>query len=599
MKLDALRLVRSWGDDSGRVVGGDPRVALTRDPSEVLVLTDYGAQRLSATSGARLASAAWSPRPLRAPGAPYALDVEGARVLFGTHRGELLLHRTRDGALERSLGRGRAIVDVALSDDGALAVDACDDGRVRVWATAGGAALHTLRGAGPVSVSHEGAHVPWWRGGVRVLDVATGDERRIDAPPSHRRARWSHDGAFLWLFDEARGVTCWHLASGARVALFDRAPAADVAACDRDGSLVRFDRRGAVHRLTVDGDAHTLEATLDESVHTAALAPDAARAAWLRHGSTLCVRDLATGDELHHHGEHAGSITALALSDDGALAATAATDRRVRVWSVATGDTAWCFECPDGAVLDAVFAPDARRLYAACADGVVRAWSLADGQELDAIACPGVSALRASADGARLVATHRDTRGLSLIDLTRASVRRLDSDGAYEHRAASFVGGSDEVVALLSLDRSFVARFDARNGAAKGERAVVGVPRYKPAAFSRDGAALASETRTRGQVCVWDVRSLVARCTLDRADRAPDVLPMALGATRVVVPTRDRVEVWRLGDGACLGELDLRTWGEHPVAVALSADERTLLVATSLARVHHLALDADERPTQP
>ena len=45
------------------------------------------------------------------------------------------------------------------------------------------------------------------------------------------------------------------------------------------------------------------------------------------------VRDLATGDELHHHGEHAGSITALALSDDGALAATAATDRRVRVWS--------------------------------------------------------------------------------------------------------------------------------------------------------------------------------------------------------------------------------------------------------------------------
>ena len=268
------------------------------------------------------------------------------------------------------------------------------------------------------------------------------------------------------------------------------------------------------------------------------------------------------------------------------------------MWSVATGDTAWCFECPDGAVLDAAFAPDGRRLYAACADGVVRAWSLADGQELDAIACPGVSALRASPDGARLVAAHRDGRGLSIVDLAMGSARRLDSDDAYEHRAASFVGG-DEVVALLSLDRSFVARYDARSGAATGERAVVGVPRYKPAAFSRDGATLASETRARGQVCVWNARSLVALCALDRADRAPDVLPMALGATRVAVPTRDRVEVWRLRDGACLGELDLRAWGEHPVAVALSADERTLLVATSLARVHHITLDADEQPTEP
>lgn len=599
MPSDALRIVRTWGDDSGRVVGGDARIALTRDPSEVLVLTDFGAQRLSVGTGARLASVAWNPRPQLAPGAPFAVDAEGERVLLGTHRGELLLYRTRDGALERTLGRGRAITDVALSDDGALAVDACDDGRVRVWATAGGSALHTLRGAGPVSVSHDGAHITWWRGGVRVLHAATGAERRIDGPPSHRRARWSHDGAFLWLFDEARGVTCWHLATGARVALFERAPGADVAACDGDGSLVRFDRRGAVHRLTVDGHTHTLEATLDESVHTAALAPDATRAAWLRHGSTLCVRELATGDEAHHHGEHAGSITALALSDDGALAATAATDRRVRVWSVATGDTAWCFECPDGAVLDAAFAPDGRRLYAACADGVVRAWSLADGQELDVIACAGVSALRLSPDGARLVAVHRDGRGLSMVDLATGSVRRFDSDEAFEHRAASFVGAREEVVALLSLDRSFMARFDARSGATTGERAVVGVPRYKPAAFSRDGATLASETRTRGQVCVWDARSLVALCTLDRTERAPDVLPMALGASRVAVPTRDRVEVWRLRDGACLGELDLRPWGEHPVAVALSADERTLLVATSLARVHHLALDDDEQPTEP
>ena len=599
MTRDGLRLVRTWGDDSGRVVGGDPRIALTRDPSVALVLTDFGVQRLSAATGARLASAAWSPRPSLAPGAPFAVDADGERALLGTHRGELLLYRTRDGALERTLSRGRAITDVALSDDGALAADACDDGRVRVWATAGGAALHTLRGAGPVSVSHDGVRVTWWRGGVRALDVATGAERRIDAPPSHRRARWSHDGAFLWLFDEARGVGCWHLASGARVALFDRAPAADVAACDGDGALVRFDRRGAVHRLTVDGRAHTLEATLDESVHTAALAPDATRAAWLRHGSTLCVRDLATGVEAHHHGEHAGSITALALSDDGALAVTAATDRRVRVWSVATGDTAWCFECPDGAVIDAAFAPDGRRLYAACADGVVRAWSLADGQELDAVPCPGVSALRASPDGARLVAAHRDRRGLSIVDLGAGAARRLASDEAYEHRAASFVGGGDEVVALLSLDRSFVALYDACGGAATGERAVVGVPRYKPATFSHSGAALASETRARGQVCVWDARTRVVLCTLDRADRAADVLPMALGATRVVVPTRDRVEVWRLRDGACLGELDLRAWGEHPVAVALSTDERTLLVATSLARVHHLALDADEQPTEP
>lgn len=603
MDFDTLRLVRTWGDDVGRVTDAEPRLALIHDPRAVLVVTGAGLTRLDADTGRRAEMTPWSPRPALAPNAPIAIDGSGARVLMGTHQGEVLLYRTGGGTLERRFGRPRGpITHAALSDDGAIAVDACEDGFVRLWPTSGDGESRTLRGNGPVSISPDARRVAYWRGGVRVVDVETGEEQRLDAPSSMRRTRWSCGGAFLWLLGEGRGAACWHLASNTRVGVFVRAVTTEATGCDREGALVMVDRSGAIHRMTPDGRVTTLAPTLDESVHDAAISPDATRAAWLRHGSTLCVRDLTTGRESHHHGEHAGSITALAISPDGARAATAGTDRSVRVWDVSSGETAWALEGPKSTVLDVAFSPDGARLYAACAEDLVRVWTLTDGQELDPVACAGVGAIRVSPDGGRIVTVHRKGRGASIVDLARGVTARLDCAEVFEHKAACFAGDGDEVVALVVLNMMYLLRFDGRDASprsppkkASGDRLelaglMVPVLPRGSAAFSRDGALLASETSSRGLVHVWSANTRRGVRLLQRDGRSADVLPMALGAARVVVPTRDQVEVWDHRTGGLVGELDLRATGEHPVAIALSPSEDVLLVATSLARVHHVAM---------
>jgi WD40 repeat protein len=600
---DALRLVRIWGDDTGRVIGASPRLALTRDAAVVLAVTEDAFTRMDAATGKRVSVMPWAARPSLAPSAPIALDGLGERVIMGTQQGEVLLYRTGDGALERVQGRPRGpITHVALSDDGALAVDAAEDGRVRIWSTEGDAPPRTVRGRGPVSISPDGTRVVYWQAGLRVLDL-DGDERVLSSPPNLRATRWSPDGALLWLVGEGRGVACWHPVSNVAIARFERAPTTDMIACDREGALVMLDRKGAVHRFTPDGNITTRESSVDESVHDGVLSPDATRAAWLRHGSTLCVRGLDTGRDVHHHGEHAGNITALAISSDGSLAATAGSDRLVRVWNVSSGDTLWSLEGPESTVLDVCFSPDGTSLYAACAGSAARVWSLADGAELDPLPVTDVGALRVSPDGARLVARGRESRATSIVDLTRGASTKVVCDEAFEHRGATFVGHGDEVLVVLSLDRTFALRFEARTGLAvlpstataqgaiaEAGRVGVGIPRYKPVAFSPDGARMASETRVRGKINVLDARTLRGVASLDREGRSVDVLPLSLGATTLVVPTRDGVEVWDHTTEQLVGDYDLRPTGEHPVAVVLSSREEVLLVATSLARVHHLAI---------
>ncbi len=283
----------------------------------------------------------------------------------------------------------------------------------------------------------------------------------------------------------------------------------------------------------------------------------------------------------------------------------------MRVWDVSTGDTAWALEGPRSTIVDVAFSPDGAKLYAACAEDLVRVWSLADGQELDPVVCAGVGAIRMSPDGARLVTVHRKGRGASIVDLARGATAGLDCAEVFEYRAACFAGDGGEVVALVDLGMTYLLRFDGRDGsprrpstrAGRDSRDVVGLtvpvaPR-RSAAFSHDGALLASSANGRGSVYVCSANTRMGVRFLQRDGRSPEMLPMALGAARVVIPTRDQVEVWDHRTGGLVGELDLRATGEHPVAVALSPSEDVLLVATSLARVHHVAMSRPRAVSEP
>jgi serine/threonine protein kinase len=179
---------------------------------------------------------------------------------------------------------------------------------------------------------------------------------------------------------------------------------------------------------------------------------------------TLCVWDLARGQELRRFTSHTGSVLAVAVFPAGGFAVSGGVDQKVRLWSVDTGrehirftghgDFVWSvafsprgdhvlsgsgdrtlrrwgasgrelcrYEGHTGEVYAVAYSPDGRRIASGSADRTVRLWDAPSGQQL---ACwtghrAAVFAVAFSLDG-RWVLSGGADRALRLWDVGTGQV---------------------------------------------------------------------------------------------------------------------------------------------------------------------------------
>jgi WD40 repeat protein len=370
------------------------------------------------------------------------------------------------------------------------------------------------------------------RGGVRVWDVARGEERLLKGRPRARlRGCVSPDGRVLATVEQgyypaARHVCLWEAATG------------------------RLLRR-------IGGD--------EIEVNAVAFSPDGrVLAAGVRANyehNLVLLWEAATGKPLGRCQGRPALIKFLAFAPDGRSLACGTADH-VHLYALPGGEELRRFAGPDTGLMAGAFAPDGKALVTAGEDGALRVWDVASGREERRLSAHGgypVADVTFSPDGRRLASVGGD----GFVSLWGARdfrrQRRLPAGDAGPSGVAFSPDG--RLVAAATPGHTFTV-WDADTGQARYWAAghasdVISL------GFARDGKAVVSGSMD-GTALVWDLASLPAAA---RPAAAP--------------PPADR-----LGDPlppralARLGSVRLRH-ESRVVAAAFAPDGKTLATASS------------------
>jgi WD40 repeat protein len=219
---------------------------------------------------------------------------------------------------------------------------------------------------------------------ARLLDVATGNELlKVEGPlaPQVSAVAFLADGKrFVWagedkvihvsnMADGKESVTL----TGHESSILDLAVSVDgrhVVSCAAD-AVICWDLN--------DGQPVYQRA----GAQTVALSPDGRLLASADSaGSTIRLRDAATGDERRRCEGHRGLVHALTFSPDGRWLLSGGADRTIRLWHAWSGRERLRLRGHADRVNAVCFSPDGQQALSGSADGTVRLWDLASGKEV-------------------------------------------------------------------------------------------------------------------------------------------------------------------------------------------------------------------------
>jgi WD40 repeat protein/tRNA A-37 threonylcarbamoyl transferase component Bud32 len=304
-----------------------------------------------------------------------------------------------------------AVFGVAFSPDGTQLATASGDATVKVWQTANGKELHTLRGhkdgVGCVAFSPSGKVIA--SGGidhmVRLWSATTGQEIRhfqghggevssvafcphpLDGVT--RLATGSADGTVkLWEADQYQDGYLWRGHEGNLFGLAFSPDNRTLAAGSGDlfnplkaGGIRIFDLIERRERFTLPGHATGIRAL--------AYSPDSQRLASGSGDGAVKLWDLATRQEVRSWQVAKGSVFAVAISPDGRSLAAAsgallfpAQAGEIKVWDVDSGEERQVLRGHQGGVSCLAYSPDGRYLASGSGDRTVKVWDVATGGEV-------------------------------------------------------------------------------------------------------------------------------------------------------------------------------------------------------------------------
>jgi WD40 repeat protein len=274
-------------------------------------------------------------------------------------------------------GHSDWVQSLAFSPDSKWFASGSTDKTIKLWVTATGKLLGTLRhgyAVNAVDISSDGV---WLAsvgddGGVRLWEAKTGAPRGTLSGNGYAMyaATFSPKGDLIAAGGKDRTVFIWKVDDGKRLQAFEG------------------------H----NGDVYAL-----------AFSPDGKYLASAGTDKTIRVWNVANGQETLTLPGHKDKVLALAYSPDGKWLASGDAGEAIRIWDAATGAHVRTLT-ESASVLALVYSPDSQWLAAAYADKSIRLFNAKDGTMVQRLSGHQdyVQALAFAPDGAMLVSGSRD-----------------------------------------------------------------------------------------------------------------------------------------------------------------------------------------------
>jgi WD40 repeat protein len=375
--------------------------------------------------------------PLEAQGSPAnaaALAPDGRLGAFaGADKSVRLWDVEAARDLRRCIGHTASVWCVAFSPDGSKLLSGGKDGTVRLWDVETGRELLRLDGH---------------------TDLVTG----VAFSPDGRRALsagYDHQ-PILWDLEKGQPVPGFAWDAGAKyINSVGFAPDGREALLCAGRTVYLIDARTGKVRRRLEGHG--------ASVVSAVFSADGKRVLSGGDDRTVRLWDGATGKELRCFRGHESWIKTVALSPDGKLALSGGSDATVRLWDVDTGRELRMFRKHTEPLVAVTFIAGGRQTLSVSRDAEVRLWQLPTPVQPHPHqqAAPGGEPAGPSTEELRPLAVipvggtvggmylHPDRRSLFYLNLTEATLGRMDTHTARVERTLRLADGTD----ALSLSR--------------------------------------------------------------------------------------------------------------------------------------------------
>ena len=271
---------------------------------------------------------------------------------------------------------------------------------MRLWDTASGAELHTLRGhttswVSSVAFAPNGQRLASGSGDktVRIWDPLTSQEsftipreQYLQVPGErHLQVACSGDGRFIATAGRYndRTVIVWDAPTAKQlVRLRGHTAMASCVAFRPDSRYLASageDKTVKVWDTSTWKEVTTLRGHGSEIIKLA-YSPDGKRLATASFDTTVNIWDPATGQVVQVLRGHAAAVNSVAFSPAGDCLATASEDKTIRIWKASTGQTLHTLHGHVLGVISVAFDLTWKRLATGGRDATVKVWNVATGQ---------------------------------------------------------------------------------------------------------------------------------------------------------------------------------------------------------------------------
>lgn len=534
--------------------------------------------------------------------------------------------RRESSELVRTLsGHTNAVVNVALSADGMLAVSASEDKTLKVWDVQTGRELYTLRGhrnyVHGVALSQDG-HLAISASSdktLKVWDIHTGRELctlsghkdsvksvalsqdgnlAVSASRDRTLKVWdihagkeiqtltgnksmvssvaiSADGRFA-IATSGDQITVWNLNTGADRKLHGSyGREVDSVAWSADGRLAIFGLKGGsviIWDVTRDQNVdmfgtrdryNRLVLGLNKYQTFVALSADGRFAffPWLEN--TIKVWDIDAKEEIHTLRGHSGAVFGMGLSANGRILVSASLDRTLKVWDLQTSDRMGVFTGHSAAVNSVALSTNGRLAISASDDLRLKVWNVRTGREIRTLRGhdSAVNSVALTANGNIALSASSD-KTVKLWFVRLPWPLRTVRTHVKEVRSVA-ISANGWLAISASWDDEKAVVWNVLTG--RDIRVLSRHPRtVYSALLSTDGRLVVAPLEDKTMV-VWDTRTGERICTFQ-----DKVLALSRDGRLSLVAGKETLEVWDVRMGKIVSVLAVDRWQVEDAA--MSAD---------------------------
>jgi WD40 repeat protein len=350
-------------------------------------------------------------------GLPYsALFSPDGTELAWSAAGRIHLGNVNEDRPPRDLeGYSGSSVCLAFSSDGKRIASGGQDGLVRLWDRATGAALFPPSGhdnaVTRVSLSGDGTTVAsvGRDSTIRIWEVSRGAERLKISAPSVHCIGISWDGKTLASEGTDSKIRFWETASGQEQGSLEGSPVGSFAFTPDGDRLITVDQQGQLHCWDLKTKQELWKRKAHQSpVVSVGLSVDGGYVLTTGEDDgkfTVRLWKASSGEPGPVLGDSEEPFFCETISPDGTLLASGSKDGMLQLWELPSGRKAARLQAHSDVLSSIAFSRNSKLLYTAGYDKIVKVWESASGQEVMALPGHLGFVLSVSASGNDLIAS--------------------------------------------------------------------------------------------------------------------------------------------------------------------------------------------------